>query len=115
MSKRGSKESDEISKRLDVLIRLTALNLVKDVKKQKDQIAILSDSGFRPKQIADILKTTSNTVSVALNAIRKERAEKEIKKPKKGSKQATKEEAQVVAKDSPGGQQRIDESIKTGG
>jgi|GEM_PF-634294 len=69
----------EISGKLDTLIRLSALSLVKGIKTQKDQIALLSDAGFQPKEIADILGTTSNTVSVTLSAIRKERAEKERK------------------------------------
>jgi transcriptional regulator len=44
------------------------------MEKQKEQVAVLSDAGFKPKDIADILRTTSNSVSVALTAIRKERA-----------------------------------------
>lgn len=65
----------EISGKLDILIRLSALNLVKDAKTQKEQIALLSESGFQPKQIADILGTNSNVVSVTLNAIKKKREE----------------------------------------
>jgi len=64
----------EVSTKLDILIRLTALNVVKGMETQKEQIATLSDAGFQPKKIADILRTTSNTVSVALSAIRKEGA-----------------------------------------
>ncbi len=63
----------ELSAKLDILIRLSALNVVKDMKPQKEQIRTLSDAGFGPSEIADILKTTSNTVNVALSAIRKER------------------------------------------
>ncbi|MCL4519310.1 MAG: hypothetical protein M1587_08950 [Thaumarchaeota archaeon] len=63
----------EFSAKLDTLIRLSALNVVKDLKTQKEQIATLSDAGFGPSDIADILRTTSNTVNVALSAIRKER------------------------------------------
>jgi DNA-binding CsgD family transcriptional regulator len=88
MSGKGDVESSEITKRLDVLIRLSALNLVREMKVQKDQIALLSDAGFQPKQIADILGTTSNTVSVALSGIRKEReakAKKETAKPEQSA------------------------------
>src|SRR2546426_3175332 len=67
----------EISNKMDTLIRLSALGLVKDLKKQRQQIELLSDAGFPPKQIADVLRTTRNTVSVALNSIRKERATNE--------------------------------------
>ena len=71
---KGGEAWPEISSKLDTLIRLSALNLVKDIKKQQDQIALLSDAGFQPKELADILLTTSNTVNVSLNRIRKERA-----------------------------------------
>jgi len=78
-SKNGYAQLSKISSKLDTLIRLSALGLVRDIKVQRQQIAILSDAGFQPKQIADILGTTSNTVSVALTAIRKERATPEAK------------------------------------
>jgi DNA-directed RNA polymerase specialized sigma24 family protein len=38
---------------------------------QKDQILVLSSVGFKPKEIAELLNTTSNTVSVALSTARK--------------------------------------------
>jgi len=69
----------EISKKLDTLIRLLALGLIGDMKTQKKQITLLSDAGFRPKEIAVILSTTSNTVSVALHSIKKERSEKKAR------------------------------------
>ncbi len=78
----------EISRKLDTLIRLSAFGLVRDIKTQKQQIAFLSDVGFQPKEIADVIGTTSNTVSVALHAIRKDRAAKEKEsKQSSGSKQ----------------------------
>ena len=64
----------EISGKLDVLIRVSALNLVRGMETQKEKIAALSDASFGPKQIAEVLLTNSNVVSVALNKIRKERA-----------------------------------------
>lgn len=73
----------EVSAKLDTLIRLSALNVVKGMETQKEQIAALSDAGFQPKQIADILRTTSNTVSVSLTAIRKERASAKAEEEKK--------------------------------
>jgi len=69
----------EISKKLDILIRLFGLNLVMNIKVQKEQIALLSDAGFQPKEIADILGTTNNVVSVTLHSIRKERLSKKTK------------------------------------
>lgn len=64
----------EISKKLDTLIRLFALALVKDATSQKEQIGILADAGLGPKQIAEILGTTANTVNVAIHEIRKKKA-----------------------------------------
>jgi len=76
-TKKADPQLSEISKKLDTLIRLSALNLVRDTKTQKAQIALLSDAGFRPKQIAGIIGTSENTVNVTLHSIRKERAENE--------------------------------------
>lgn len=73
----------EISNKLSTLTRLFTINLVKDIKKQKDQIAVLNEVGFKPKQIADILSTTSNTVSVTLNELKKEGSAKERKETSK--------------------------------
>ena len=71
-----------ISAKLDTLIRLSALNVIKDIKPQKEQIRTLSDAGFGPSEIADILKTSSNTVSVTLSAIRKERTSAQVEEQK---------------------------------
>jgi hypothetical protein len=78
--KKKTKSSDEdpqladISGKLDMLIRISSLGLIKDMKTQKEQIEALSDAGFQPKDIAGVLRTSRNTVNVTLNAIRKERA-----------------------------------------
>lgn len=69
----------QISSKLDVLIRLTALNIVKDTKTQKDQISLLSEAGFQPKQIADIIGSNNNVVSVTLNVLKKKKTEQETK------------------------------------
>ncbi len=60
----------EIISRLDKVIRLLAISITLD-KKQNEQIGFLNDAGFKPKEIADILGTTGNTVRVALSHIRK--------------------------------------------
>jgi DNA-binding NarL/FixJ family response regulator len=61
----------EITGKMDLVIRLLALNLVKDFPIQKDKIAMLSSFGFGPSEIAKLLGTTPNTVSVALSEIKK--------------------------------------------
>ncbi len=86
----------EVSAKLDTLIRLSALNVVKGMKTQKEQIAVLSDAGFGPKAIAGVLGATENTVNVALHGIRKDRAAKESKEetPAQGSEVERKEEVE---------------------
>lgn len=61
---------------LRVSIRLTnvlALLLVTG-KPQPEQISLLSAAGFAPAEIAPLLGTTPNTVSVILSKLRKERS-----------------------------------------
>ena len=65
------KQFDELKEKLDVITKLLALNLVKDMELQKDQIITLSSFGFQPSQVADLLGTTANTVRVALSKARK--------------------------------------------
>ena len=64
--------TDDVVAKLDVLIRLTAIGLCAG-KSQKEKIQILDSAGLPPKQIAEMLGTTPNTVSVALVGLRKER------------------------------------------
>jgi hypothetical protein len=64
--------SQVIAGKLDVLIRLVAMGLCGD-KTQREKINILDMAGLTPKVIAEMLGTTSNTVSVALSGLRKER------------------------------------------
>jgi len=56
--------------KFDTLIKLNALILIEG-KNQKEQIVLLSKVGFAPKEIANLIGTTPNTVRVALTNIRK--------------------------------------------
>ena len=67
----------EVASKLDTLIRLTAIGLFGD-KTQRDKIELLSSAGLQPKEIADLLGTTPNTVNVALSGIRKKKRGKAI-------------------------------------
>ena len=60
----------EISGKLDTLIKLMAASITVG-KKQIDQIRILYCAGITPKQVAEMLGTTGNTVNVALSNLRK--------------------------------------------
>lgn len=66
-----AKINDEVAvEKLDRVLRLLALIAVKGLS-QTDQIALLDRAGFAPKEIAEIVGTTSNTVRVGLVAIRR--------------------------------------------
>lgn len=73
--------SDSIGKmmaaKLDILIRLTAYNIVKGMEFQ-DQVAQLSKIGLKPKEIASVLGKTENNVNVTLSRIRKKRVKKTL-------------------------------------
>jgi DNA-directed RNA polymerase specialized sigma24 family protein len=63
--------NDEIlAKKIDLLTRLLAVQLVNG-RNQMDQIRLLSIAGMGPKEIAELLGTTANTVNVALSTLRK--------------------------------------------
>ena len=70
--------NDDIVAKLDTLIRLTAVEICGD-KVQKEKIEILGSAGLTPKEIADIVGTTSNTVSVALARSKKKKTGKKKK------------------------------------
>lgn len=58
--------------KMDVLIRLMAISLVNG-KRQRDQVRLLSLAGMGPKEIAELIGTTPNTVNVSLSQLRKEK------------------------------------------
>jgi hypothetical protein len=64
--------ASELGKKIDILTRLVAIGIVNG-KKQRDQIRLLSLAGMPPSDIAALIGTTSNTVNVALSALRKEK------------------------------------------
>lgn len=57
------------------LLNLLALHLVQE-RPQLTQIDLLSRAGFRPTEIATLLGTTPNAVSVRLSELRKSRKAK---------------------------------------
>ena len=60
------KQFQEFIKKFDRHTRLVAIALLAD-KKQQDQITLLSQAGLQPKEIAELLGTTPNTVRVTLS------------------------------------------------
>ncbi len=67
MANEGANLANE---KLDRMLMLLGVLAVKGLT-QTEQIAMLSRIGFTPKEIADVIGTTSNTVRVALVGIRK--------------------------------------------
>ena len=61
----------DINRKLDRIVRLLALSVVSQVGSMKDKAIQLNRVGLAPKEIADLLGTTPNTVSVALSAARR--------------------------------------------
>jgi len=76
-SNEANPQLSEISRKLDTLIKLSALNLVREMKTQREQVGVLSDVGFQPKEIADILLLPRTTVNSVLYQLRKGKALKE--------------------------------------
>ena len=56
--------------KIDQILRILAVIATKGLK-QREQIAVLSRAGLPPKDIADLIGTSSNTVRVELVGLRK--------------------------------------------
>lgn len=67
--------------KVDKILRILVVLATKDMK-QREQIALLSQAGLQPRDIADLLGTTSNTVRVELVALRKAEAKGKGRKKK---------------------------------
>ena len=59
----------ELSKKLDTITRLLSLLLMKG-SSRREQIEALAAAKLPPREIAELLGTTPNSVSVELNRIR---------------------------------------------
>jgi hypothetical protein len=64
-------EESEIVAKLEQLIRISAIQLTKDLESSKEKILLLGRTGMGPKEIAEILQTTPNHVNVTLSKARK--------------------------------------------
>jgi len=62
-----------LNTKLDIITKLMVLLKAQD-KNQSEQIWLLSAAGLQPKEIANILGTTPNTVRVILFGLRKQKA-----------------------------------------
>jgi DNA-binding CsgD family transcriptional regulator len=74
----SDKQFKEFTRKIDTLIKLTAISALQD-RPMARSIQILSETGLRPKEIAQILGTTSHYVSVALSRKKKVRRKRKVK------------------------------------
>jgi hypothetical protein len=70
---------EEISKKMDKLLRLQALEVVKEITSEQGKIELLDSLGFRPIEIAQLLNKTPENINVQLSTIRKKRLGKTMK------------------------------------
>lgn len=69
---------DQINEKRDRIIRLLALKSVPPDGTMKEKAILLNTVGLAPKEIAELLGTTPNTVSVALSAARRSRKQRKV-------------------------------------
>lgn len=79
----NDKQFDVLIEKLDILIKLTAMNILKD-KNKTEQVGILSSLGFRPKEIALIVGTTLGTVKSLRKRLKKKTTKFSLTKSDKG-------------------------------
>ncbi len=75
--------TDTLARQLERIANLLAL-LVTHGKPQMEQIAVLSGAGYSSAEIAQLVGTTRNTVSVALSQMKSRKQKKPKKAKKKG-------------------------------
>jgi hypothetical protein len=73
----------DISEKMDKLLRLQALEVVKGISEEQGKIDLLDSLGFRPIDIARLLNKTPENINVVLSTIRKKKGEKKTKLPSK--------------------------------
>ena len=81
MSEDLTQQLIEVNEKLDRVVRLLALSAISPDQSMKDKAIQLSSVGLAPKEIASLLGTTPNTISVALSAAKRSK-KKRLKKSK---------------------------------
>lgn len=71
-----SSDQEGVLQELRRISRLLTVVATKEVATKRERISILADAGFEPKEIADLVGTTPNTVSVTLYSLRKEQSQR---------------------------------------
>ncbi|MEM3697099.1 MAG: hypothetical protein QXQ94_06320 [Candidatus Bathyarchaeia archaeon] len=82
-----SKEQfEELSQKLDTIIKLLAGNLLKDVKTKTQKVEILYNLGISTKEIAQIIDASEASVETLKTRLRKRTGEVALKSGKKSDK-----------------------------
>ena len=69
------RQFEVLSRKMDMLIKLTAMNAVAG-KNLSDQVSLLSSLSFRPSEIGEILVKPTNVITATLSNLHKKRAGK---------------------------------------
>lgn len=69
----------QISDKLDKLLRLQAMAVVQGISEEQGKIELLDSIGFRPVDIAKLLNKTPENINFVLSSIRKKKGEKKTK------------------------------------
>ncbi|MCW4002618.1 MAG: hypothetical protein NWE95_01720 [Candidatus Bathyarchaeota archaeon] len=69
----------QISDKMDKLLRLQALEFVKNIPEEQRKIELLESLGFRPVEIAKFLNKTPENINVVLSGLRKKKSENKTK------------------------------------
>lgn len=70
MHKMDDRQFEELSRKMDVLIRLTAMNSVAG-KSVSEQVSALASLGFKPSEIGSILGKPTNVITANISYLSK--------------------------------------------
>jgi len=64
---------NEISSKMDKILKLLTIDTLKGIEKEQDKIALLDSLGFRPIEISKLLNKSQDNINVRLSIIRKKK------------------------------------------
>jgi Holliday junction resolvasome RuvABC DNA-binding subunit len=75
MKQLDKRQFDDISRKMDMLIRLSAMNAVSEMN-LTEQVTALTSLGFKPSEIAAVLAKPLNIITATLSYSQKRRKKK---------------------------------------
>jgi len=76
----NEEQFEQLTRKLDTLIKLVAGNLLKDAESKTEKVGILDNLGIATKEIASLVGTTDGSVETMKKRVRKKRKAKGGKK-----------------------------------